>query len=265
MIQPPLPLKKPFYYALGLHGGIILFLLIISFSFPEKIFQEQSVSVINANVLNSLPSQAAQQQPEVKSAPPIPVPKQPTPKPQQQKPMHRRTITKEQAVEQTVVKNATIDKKEHLARQRQKKRAEIVHEKQLRAKELARQKQLAHQKELAHEKAVAEQSRLKALHAQQVQGTIDRYQAMITQAISEHWLIPPGVDKQLSCKLNIQLAPDGSVLNVTLIESSNNVLLDRSAVAAVYKSSPLPVPSDPDAFDSFRNFDLIVKPEDIIS
>lgn len=259
------PLKKYFYYALGLHGAIILFLLLTTLTFPDKVFQEQSINVINANALSSLPSQTAVPQPVVKPAPPTPQKIQPTPEPKQEKQVHRRTITKEQAVAQTIVKNATIDKKEYLAKQKQKKHAEkLAHEKQLRAKQLAHQKQIAHEKEIAHEKAVAEQNRLKALHARQIQGTIDRYQAMILQAISEHWLIPPGVDKTLSCKLNIQLAPDGSVLNVTLLESSNNVLLDRSAVAAVYKSSPLPVPTDPEAFDSFRNIDLIVRPEDII-
>ncbi len=172
--------------------------------------------------------------------------------------IQRRTIQKTEAVDQTLVKNATIDKKEHLTKTKPHKHVPTHAEK------LAHQRQL-HAKQLAHEKAVAEQKRLQALHAAQVQGTIDRYQALILQAISQNWMIPPGVDKQLSCKLNIQLGPDGSVLNVILSQSSGNVLLDRSAVAAVYKSSPLPVPKDADAFETFRNFDLIVKPEDVIS
>ena len=261
--QPPL--KKPFYYALGIHGAIFLFLIISSFTFTEKVFQEQSVNIINANALSALPSQAA---PTPVAAKPEKTQPAPVPKPEKQ--IQRRTIQKTDAVDQTVVKNATIDKKEHLTKTKPHKQApthaeKLAHQKQLHAKQLAHQKQLAHEKEVAHEKAVAEQNHLKALHAAQVQGTIDRYQAMILQAISQNWMIPPGVDKQLTCTLNIQLGPDGSVLNVILSQSSGNVLLDRSAVAAVYKSSPLPVPKDADAFETFRNFDLLVKPEDIVS
>jgi colicin import membrane protein len=37
--------------------------------------------------------------------------------------------------------------------------------------------------------------------------------------------------------------------------------LDRSARAAVFKASPLPVPKEPDAFEAFRQFILKVKPE----
>jgi len=259
--QQPL-LKKPFYYALGMHGVIFLFLIISSFTFTEKVFQEESVNIINANALTSMPSQAA-------PAPAKPEKIQPAPVPQPEKQVQRRTIQKTDAVAQTLVKNATIDKKEHLDKIKPHKHLvthaeKLAHQKQLHAKQLAHQKQLAHEKAVAHEKALAEQNHRNALHAAQVQGTIDRYQALILQSISQNWMIPPGIDKQLSCTLNIQLAPDGSVLNVSLSQSSGNVLLDRSAVAAVYKSSPLPVPKDSDAFETFRNFDLLVKPEDIL-
>lgn len=251
MIAQQSPMKKPFYYALGLHGGIILFLLISSLSFfSEKIFQEQSVDVISANALMSVPAPAAPQ-PAPKPAPPVSKP---------QKRVHHRTITNEKAVEETVVKHATIAKQEHLSKTKPHKA-----EKKNRAKQLARQKELAHEKAVAHQKAIIAQNHLKALHAAQVQGVVDHYQAMILQAISQQWMVPSGIDKSLSCTLSIQLAPDGTVLNVSLVKGSGNVLLDRSAVAAVYKASPLPVPKDADAFESFRNINLIVRPEDIIS
>ena len=52
------------------------------------------------------------------------------------------------------------------------------------------------------------------------------------------------------------------VLNVSVLKSSGNEALDRSAIAAVNKASPLPVPKDSAAFSAFRNFTLTVKPEE---
>jgi colicin import membrane protein len=46
-------------------------------------------------------------------------------------------------------------------------------------------------------------------------------------------------------------------------KSSGIAAFDNSAVAAVYKSSPLPVPKDPQAFGVFRSFKLTLKPENI--
>jgi colicin import membrane protein len=54
------------------------------------------------------------------------------------------------------------------------------------------------------------------------------------------------------------------VLDVQVTKTSGDPSLDSSARAAVLKASPLPVPSNPDEFDSFRQFALKVKPENIM-
>jgi len=51
------------------------------------------------------------------------------------------------------------------------------------------------------------------------------------------------------------------VLEVSLTRSSGDSILDRSAQSAIYKASPLPVPSDTDAFNVFRDISLTVRPE----
>lgn len=88
---------------------------------------------------------------------------------------------------------------------------------------------------------------------------INRYKAMILQQIQQNWIVPVNVE-QLSCELQVELAPGGSVLRVTLLHSSGNEALDRSAIAAVNKASPLPVPKSTSDFDAFRNFTITVKP-----
>jgi colicin import membrane protein len=97
-----------------------------------------------------------------------------------------------------------------------------------------------------------------------VRGIVNKYNALITQAISQQWLVPAGVDKSLSSILLIRLAPGGTVLDVQITKSSGDLALDRSARDAVFKASPLPVPDDEQSFEQFRLFELKVKPENLI-
>ena len=96
-------------------------------------------------------------------------------------------------------------------------------------------------------------------------GEINKYKAMIINAISQQWILPDKVNHNLSSQFNIRLAPDGAVLEVNLIRSSGDSVLDRSAQTAIYKASPLPVPHDPKVFNLFREISLTVRPENIRS
>lgn len=109
-----------------------------------------------------------------------------------------------------------------------------------------------------------EEIRLQGKKSRQMQGVVNKYKALILQAIAENWIVPIQADKELSSELMIRLAPGGTVLDVQIIKTSGDPSLDSSARAAVIKSSPLPVPTKPDEFDPFRQFVLRVKPENII-
>lgn len=143
------------------------------------------------------------------------------------------------------------------------------------AKKAASKKQLAKklqtaQQQMLQQQIAQEQQQLTAdataaAHNDQVAKEIDKYKALILQTIGQNWLVPDNVDKSLSCQLLIQVAPGGAVLGVQVITSSGNPGLDSSATSAVFKSSPLPVPTDPELFDKFRQLRLTVKPENIVS
>ncbi len=94
-----------------------------------------------------------------------------------------------------------------------------------------------------------------------IAGVVDRYKALIINAISQQWILPDHIDNRLSSQFRIRLAPNGTVLEVTLTRSSGDPILDRSAQSAIYKASPLPVPSDPEMFNVFRDISLTVRPE----
>lgn len=92
-----------------------------------------------------------------------------------------------------------------------------------------------------------------------------KYRHLILQSIAQQWIIPPDVDKHLETRLAVRLAPGGMVLEVIIIKGSGNAVLDRSAQTAVYKASPLPVPKEGGLFNSFRQINLTVRPEGLMS
>lgn len=111
-------------------------------------------------------------------------------------------------------------------------------------------------------KADAENA-LKAAQRAKMAGQVDKYKAMIVGAIGDRWILPDKVAPGLSSQFRIVLAPDGSVLKVSLLRSSGDSILDRSAQAAIFKASPLPVPADPVTFELFRDISLTVRPESV--
>ena len=94
--------------------------------------------------------------------------------------------------------------------------------------------------------------------------TTAKYRHLILQSIAQQWIVPPELNKHLETKLAVHLAPGGMVLEVVIVKSSGNPVLDRSAQTAVYKASPLPVPKN-GLFNTFRQINLTVRPEGVLT
>ena len=162
-----------------------------------------------------------------------------------------------------------VQQERHLADLKQQQvqlQKQQLQEKQRLSDALQKQKQedaAKAQKELAAKEAQrkAQQAAVDQQHAAQMSGEVNKYKALIIQAISQHWILPENVNRQLYSQFRIQLAPNGQVLSVSLIRSSGDPVLDRSAQAAIYKASPLPVPTDSAMFNLFRDISLTVRPE----
>jgi len=110
-----------------------------------------------------------------------------------------------------------------------------------------------------------EQKQISATQARHIQREVEKYKNLILNAIGQRWIMPKNIDKHLSTLLLIRLASGGTVLNVQILKSSGNDILDRSVVTAVWKASPLPVPTDATVFDQFRELHLTVKPQGLLS
>jgi len=125
------------------------------------------------------------------------------------------------------------------------KQAEIAARKKVEAK---RQAEIAAQKSA---ESAAESAEAAAREREIQQDRIAIVSGQIMQKVQDRFEPVFGVPKDISCLVNVSVMPDGSVYNVTIETSSGNAMFDRDAISAVYKASPLPIPSD--VFDHFRD------------
>ena len=149
--------------------------------------------------------------------------------------------------------------KQQAALKKQKQAA--LRKQQEAAKQALLKKQQA-EKELQAKLAAEQKARAAAARAKEVSNLVNKYHQLILSAITPNWII---LNKNLSADVLINLAADGTVLNAKVVRSSGSAAFDRSAVTAIYKSSPLPVPKDPQAFAQFRQFQLTMNPQDLIN
>ncbi len=123
--------------------------------------------------------------------------------------------------------------------------------------ERRRQAELALKEQLAAE----EREREEAARAAYAAAEAEKYKALIRQKVSRNWSRPGGVGVGLQCVVRVRLVPGGEVLQAQVVRSSGNAMFDRSVENAVYKATPLPLPSDPALFSYFREIEFLFRPE----
>jgi len=173
------------------------------------------------------------------------------------------------------------EKKKREEAERKKKEKLAAEQKRLKEKKELEEKEarLAKEKKDRLEKEKLEQERLEkekqeqaikqrfadqlaAEEAKQRSTTlINKHGKLVTNAIDAKRTIAPDFSSSLVVKLNIELAEDGKVKNVSVVESSGNNRYDRDAETAVWNASPLPIPSIDDevANKTFQNITLNIK------
>lgn len=168
---------------------------------------------------------------------------------------------------------ALLAKQKRAAREEQQRVSELKNQKEMELRKLAamkreqaalkKQQAEAESREIARLQDEEEKTRREAAQRARMAGVVDKYKALILGAIGRQWILPDQVNTSLSSRFKIRLAPNGAVLDVQLTRSSGDPVLDRSAEAAIYKASPLPVPSEADMFNVFREISLTVRPENV--
>jgi colicin import membrane protein len=89
-------------------------------------------------------------------------------------------------------------------------------------------------------------------------GVMDEYRALLVQTVERNWIRPPSARAGLQCTLYVTQAPGGTVVDVKLGACNGDQAVRESITTAVYKSSPLPAPRDPRAFE--RRLEIVFKP-----
>ncbi len=73
---------------------------------------------------------------------------------------------------------------------------------------------------------------------------IDLYYSQIHQKIWQQWGYPQKGTQGLEVIVSIKIAKNGKVVSLEIEKPSGNILLDRSAIKAITKASPLPPPPE---------------------
>nr|VFJ51419.1 MAG: colicin import membrane protein [Candidatus Kentron sp. DK]VFJ64004.1 MAG: colicin import membrane protein [Candidatus Kentron sp. DK] len=168
----------------------------------------------------------------------------------------RKEEAKKEAERQQLVKEKAEKERRRKAEEKAAKEKAAKEKARKEAERKRREAEKALQKKLAAEQAERDREHQQLLNRYRLE-----YVTNIKSAVEGNWTRPPGAKKGLKCKLKVTQTPDGRVLDVSITDSSGNAAFDRSAVAAVYKASPLPKPRDPSMFD--RNIVLtLLNPED---
>jgi colicin import membrane protein len=91
-------------------------------------------------------------------------------------------------------------------------------------------------------------------------GVTDEYRALLVQTIERNWIRPPSARPGLECTLYVTQASGGTVIDVQIGECNGDQAVRESVANAVYRSSPLPAPRDPRAFE--RSLVMVFKPKE---
>lgn len=150
-------------------------------------------------------------------------------------------------------KKAEAEKKRKAEEARKKAEAE----KKRQAEEAARKAREA--KEAAEQQAILD-SLQGDIDSRAKEDAISRYAAAIEAKVQDRWTLPPNLPTGLKTKLTITSNSNGLVKDVRISQSSGNSAFDNSALEAVKRASPLPLPDKVEWAKEFAVFDFWFEP-----
>jgi colicin import membrane protein len=261
-----------------LHGVIALLAVAAYFLIHESPPRQVRLAM-EATVVNAAPQAPRPVVSEPVSRPPLPDPVVEQEKEQEREQeqvkkqeAERRASEKRQAEEKALQEKAIQEKaardKAALAKAAEdKEKAEKAKaEKDKAEKEKAAQEKLAREKTQADAQRSQREADLNAQIAAEeraaavrASGQMNQYVAQITAKIERSWIRPVSAQPGLNCEVRVTQVPGGTVTAVQVGRCNGDESVRQSIEAAVYKASPLPLPSDPALFE--RILVVTFKPE----
>ncbi len=152
-------------------------------------------------------------------------------------------------------KEAEKKKKEAEAEAEEKRKEE--EKKQREKEEQERKKREAEEKERIREAEEAQRQ-------QDEQDAVSAFGAVawaIQEQVRSNWNPPAGDFNGMSVSFTIRVDRDGNVTSVEMSRSSGNARLDESAENAIFKASPLPIPSEARFYEYLKEFEFVFSPQ----
>lgn len=127
--------------------------------------------------------------------------------------------------------------------------------------------QLEQEKKLQDERRSLQEARIKSEQARvrseadtATRTEIDRYKERIQSKIRHNIIMPLDVPADVEARFFVRVLAGGDVAEVILEKSSGNAAYDSAVERAIFRSRPLPVPSNPELANVFRELRLSLKP-----
>ncbi len=127
-----------------------------------------------------------------------------------------------------------------------KKRVAEIKEKQAQKEKVQHDAREQAQRESELKRQLAdEEGRMQAKNS----GLLNQYVALIKQRVVRNWNAPASARPGIQCDVRVTQAPGGTVLSVQIDKCNGDSAVRESIEAAVYRSSPLPLPPDSRLFE----------------
>jgi colicin import membrane protein len=259
------------WLAIAMHLG---FLLLLVFGVAWQKRHSEPAAIVD--LWQTLP--AVKPEPPPKPAPtlepkPEPKPKpKPEPKPEpppkpEAKPLPKPDIALKEKLEKERKLKEQLELEKKKAEQKRKE-DEAKKAQQLEAKKKEEEKRKLEKEEAERKRLAQEQADLKAKLAKErataQARAVDEYVRKIQNAVRRSIIEPPNLQGNPEVVFQVRVLPGGEILEDTLrmTRSSGNAAYDAAVERAIRKASPLPVPSDPALFESFRDLNLRIRPRE---
>ena len=176
----------------------------------------------------------------------------------EKKAAQRKAAEKERKEKERKAQIARVAKQE---RERQQQLEKQRQQEQQR-KEAARKAKIEQEKQAARQRQAAKEAELQRQIAAKRKAIQDQRIARVINAIRgkvlQHWQRPANTSTNLSSRILVKLTTKGAVIQAQLTVSSGHTAFDSSAIRAVYKASPLPIPKD--LYSHFKSFTFTFRP-----
>jgi colicin import membrane protein len=228
---------------------------------PQQLAIEATVVIDKAQTPEPAVSAAAPAPPV--PVPPVPVPPVPVPtlvppaaqpsapEPQQLQHEHDQRAADERAAHERELRA----QRERAAAEARRKEQDAAARKAAEAAQRVAQEKARRETELRAQLAVEER-----VNAARGSAAAAEWLSLIRDRVTHAWIRPPSARPGVNCEVHVTQVPGGVVTGVQIGSCNGDAAVRESIEAAVYRASPLPSPTNPDAFD--RNLTFTFHPDE---